>query len=133
MESWHMNRLAAFLLLPLLAPGQEPADTGLVFKATTSMVMVDVFVRDRAGKAVDNLKKEDFRILENGKPQEIAVCDFQRLTRDSAKPETPPPAPQSELPAARANAVRVESPGKVQYRDKRLLVMFFDFSSMQPQ
>ncbi|MCU1232806.1 MAG: hypothetical protein JWP63_773, partial [Candidatus Solibacter sp.] len=33
----------------------------------------------------------------------------------------------------RANAINVQTAGKVQYKDKRLLVLFFDFSSMQPQ
>ena len=35
--------------------------------------------------------------------------------------------------AARANAINVQTAGKVQYKDKRLLVLFFDFSSMQPR
>ena len=35
--------------------------------------------------------------------------------------------------AAQANVINVQAAGKVQYRDKRLLVLFFDFSSMQPQ
>src|SRR5205807_671284 len=32
-----------------------------------------------------------------------------------------------------ANAINVQTAGRVQYKDKRLLVLFFDFSSMQPQ
>src|SRR5947209_19308625 len=120
-------KLASLLLISLCAFGQDapPADTGLVFKTTTSMVVLDVYVRDRSGKPVETLKKEDFRILENGKPQEVVSADFQRLTREAIKSDAPPAAPQPAPPPARANAIRVEAAGKVQYRDKRLLVMFF--------
>ena len=127
-----MYRFGALVLLSLSLAAQEP-DTGITFSTTTKLVIVDVFVRNRAGKALDSLKKEDFTILENGKPQQISVFDFQRL--GSETPPSEAPAVQSPKPAApaRANAIRVDSPGKVQYQDKRLLVLFFDFSSMQPQ
>jgi Ca-activated chloride channel homolog len=35
------------------------------------MVQVDAVVRDRAGRMIDNLKVDDFRIYEDGVPQEI--------------------------------------------------------------
>jgi VWFA-related protein len=46
----------------------EPA----LFKARVNLVQVPVVVRDRAGKAVGNLKKEDFQLFDKGKPQYIA-------------------------------------------------------------
>src|SRR5579884_3264864 len=50
------------------------------FETTTDLVVVDVNVRDRDGRPVEGLKKEDFTIFEDGKPQQIAVFEFQRLT-----------------------------------------------------
>ena len=56
-----MYRLAATLLLTLCLAGQQPETA--TFKTTTRLVVVDVFVRARNGKALDNLKKEDFTLL----------------------------------------------------------------------
>jgi VWFA-related protein len=124
-----MHRLAALVLVTLPLAGQDQNAGLTTFKTTTKLVVVDAFVRNKAGNAVENLKKEDFTILENGKQQEIAIFDFQRITSEPAAAQ---PVPVASAPA-RANAINVDSVGKVKYRDKRLLVLFFDFSSMQAQ
>src|SRR5437870_2947252 len=60
------------------APTNKPQDSpSMVLKVTTHLVIVDAVVTDRSGNAVRDLKKEDFRIYENGKPQEIRVFSFQ--------------------------------------------------------
>jgi len=111
--------------LALIALAQQ---TGIVFRATTNLVIVDVFVRDRAGREITGLTKDDFTVLEDGKPQQIAVFEFQRL--EEGEPQ-PAPAPARPSPA-RAQTITVAAPGKIQYRDRRLLVLFFDHSSMTP-
>ena len=126
-----MYRLAFTIFLTLCLAGQQQEIT--TFKTTTKLVVVDVFVRGKNGKATENLKKEDFTVLENGKPQEIAVFEFQRIADDTAPPAAAAPAAPTPAMAPRANVINVQSAGKVQYKDKRLLVLFFDFSSMQPQ
>src|ERR1039457_1571320 len=50
----------------------------------------------------------------------------------TAQPAVLAPAPAPGM-AAQANVINVQTAGQVQYKDKRLLVLFFDFSSMQPQ
>ncbi|PWU12036.1 MAG: VWA domain-containing protein [Terriglobia bacterium] len=124
-----MRKLAPVLLISLSLTAQQ-ADSPATFKTTTNLVIVDVFVRGKGGKAVENLKKEDFTVLENGKPQQIGIFDFQRI--EAAAPAATV-QPRPTVTAARANAITADAPGKVKYRDKRLLVLFFDFSSMQPQ
>ena len=130
-----MYRLAATVFLTLCLAGQQQEIT--TFKTTTKLVVVDVFVRAKNGKTIDTLKKEDFTVLENGKPQEIAIFEFQRISDEKAEPAAleARPAVSVAAPAiaARANVINVQSAGRVQYKDKRLLVLFFDFSSMQPQ
>jgi len=130
-----MYRLAATVFLTLCLAGQQQEIT--TFKTTTKLVVVDVFVRAKNGKTIDTLKKEDFTVLENGKPQEIAIFEFQRISDEKAEPAAleARPAVSAAAPAiaARANVINVQSAGRVQYKDKRLLVLFFDFSSMQPQ
>ncbi len=123
-----MYRLAATVFLTLCLAGQQQEIT--TFKTTTKLVVVDVFVRAKNGKTIDTLKKEDFTVLENGKPQEIAIFEFQRISDEKAEPAALEARPAV---SARANVINVQSAGRVQYKDKRLLVLFFDFSSMQPQ
>jgi len=58
---------AVALALPL--PQASPAPT---FRARTRLVQVDVVVRDKNGPAL-GLNQDDFTLLDNGKPQKIAV------------------------------------------------------------
>ena len=124
-----MYRLAGILFVIFSLAGQQGQLT--TFKTTTKLVVVDVYVRDKAGKAIENLKKEDFTILENGKAQEVAVFEFQRIVDEAPAASAPAPAAAPAM-VTRANAINVQTAGRVQYKDKRLLVLFFDFSSMQP-
>lgn len=39
-------------------------------------MVVPVSVRDKEGNLVSNLKREEFRLLENGRPQEIRNVSF---------------------------------------------------------
>ena len=127
-----MKHLPALILVSFATAAQQQPDTGVKFTTTTKLVVVDVFVRGKSGSALDKLKKEDFTLLENGKKQEIAVFEFEKI---EALPQSSEPAAAPAQPAAapaRANAINVQSAGQPQYRNKRLLVFFFDFSSMQP-
>lgn len=118
--------LPALALAAVLAQQTEP-----VFRATTNLVIVNVFVRDRAGRDVTGLTKDDFTILEDGKPQNIAIFEFQRLEPAATPPSFAERAP-AQSPAGQAGTIRIATPGKVQYQDRRLLVLFFDHSSMSP-
>jgi len=51
-------------------PGQAP---GVTFKVQIDYVDVDVVVTDAQGRFVNNLKKEDFQVFEDGKPQTVAI------------------------------------------------------------
>lgn len=63
-------------------PAQAPAsgdiqevssrDTPTTFKVRVNLVLVRVVVRDSHGKVVPNLKKEDFQLYDNRKPQSIS-------------------------------------------------------------
>jgi hypothetical protein len=54
--------------------GSEPQEVGEsdVVRITTSLVKVPVSVRDRQGRYISDLKKEDFKVYENGVEQQIA-------------------------------------------------------------
>lgn len=52
---------------------QEPVLQGPTFKAQVEYVEVDAVVTDQQGNFVRNLKKEDFEVSEDGKPQSIST------------------------------------------------------------
>ena len=58
-----------------LDTGPEEVDEGDVVRINTTLVNVPVSVMDRQGRYVPNLRREDFRIFENGVEQEIASFD----------------------------------------------------------
>src|SRR5437016_6194757 len=53
-----------------------------VIKITSNLVSLDVIVKDKKGKAITDLKPEDFTVLENGMPQKLDFFD-STLTSDS--------------------------------------------------
>src|SRR5690348_16904379 len=112
------------------APKVLPADKPLV-SVGTNLVTLDVTVKDKSGKPIENLKQSDFQVTEDGKAQKLSVFEPQKLTLE---PEPPPQltlADQLKLPEIPKTTITVEAPGKVQYHDKRLMAFYFDFSTMQ--
>lgn len=78
-----LSRLAAALVAALAASAHFPAQRlaaqqDLVFQAETALMEVEVRVTDRRGRPVADLNKEDFELLENGKPQLISTFEFVR-------------------------------------------------------
>jgi VWFA-related protein len=52
--------------------GPEEVDAGDVIKVNTTLVTIPVSVMDRDGRYVPNLRKEDFRLWEDGVEQQVA-------------------------------------------------------------
>lgn len=133
-----MRKYVILALVALTAVAQQqPAlqttpKTSVTFKANSQLVIVDVTVKDpKSGAAIDTLTQNDFTVLEDGKPQKVAVFERQKLAMEPAPPpEAPTLESQNELPEDPKKQISFETAGKVQYHDKRLLVMFFDFSNM---
>jgi VWFA-related protein len=85
------NRHVCLILLAAGAlPGQSPSP---IFKTDAKLVQVDVVVRDKNGP-VSGLTKQDFTLLDNGKPQEIAVFSVKGRFN-------PRPRPSSRIPPFR--------------------------------
>ncbi len=131
------NRHFLFMVLALAAlaqqPPRPPPRPTVRFETAADLVVVDVTARDRAGRPIEGLKKEDFTVLEDGQPQSISIFEFQRLTLDPL-PVLPPPAPQapSTLPTRLDAAAQPPAAPPPRYHDRRLLILFFDFSAMAP-
>jgi VWFA-related protein len=125
-----MRRLSALALSICLLSAQQP-DSTPTFKASSNLVIVSAFVRDSKGAPVAGLKKEDFTVVENGKPQAIAVFEYQQLGNEPL-PEIAPALLTRPAPPQPAPAQQPEPPSPALYRDRRLLVLYFDFAGMQP-
>ena len=76
-------RMSSHLFLP----------NGIAVK--TTLVDVETVVRDENGRTLQGLKAEDFKILDNGKPQAVSAFSVQVLerTHSDLPPSTPPAAP----------------------------------------
>src|SRR5579863_8759853 len=126
------------------APAASDAKKDLVISTTTQLVVEDVLIKGKDGKPVLGLKPSDFTITEDGKPQKISVFEFQTLEEgpSNAPPaSTPPAADVAAAKPAEKSAVKPvttiqiapETPGNLKYRNRRLMVMFFDMTSMPIQ
>ncbi len=117
----------------LLSPasGQTPAQSsGTVIRVSTELVLTNVTVRDKDGKFVRGLKTEDFTVLEDNKPQQLVSFDLEDV--DAAQPIGPDQATVL-VPRSTAEAAASPSPAVTeQLKHHRLVVLFFDLSSMQP-
>ena len=89
---------AARLLSQAAQPEMTTADSPATFKSKVSLVLVPVVVRDAQGHAVGNLTKDDFRLLDKGKPQIISRFSVER-------PNVPSPVAMSGNDAATADPV----------------------------
>lgn len=108
------------------------------FEITTQLVVVNVSAKDKNGNPIEGLKASDFTVTEDGKPQQIKTFEYQRLEdtslpapapapRDAASPA---PAEASGVTPAVATQIAPAKSGEVKYKNRRLLLMFFDQAGM---
>lgn len=122
-----MRKLVAIALsAACLAPAQDVP----VFKASSNLVIVTVFVQDKKGASVAGLGKSDFTVLENGKPQQLSVFEYQNIESAAASATLTSDAPSSAVPTVVAAPAQPATPGSIRFRDRRLLILFFDWSSL---
>jgi VWFA-related protein len=71
----------AVLSVPLAARGlqERPTGQGFSFKTGVDLVNVTVTVTDATGRFVSGLRKEDFVLYEDGKPQLVSQFDADRV------------------------------------------------------
>src|SRR5580658_4497993 len=133
---------ATFALFALAAtgtpplPAQSPVQVsntpqgGFVLKANSDLVLTNVVARDtKTGELVKDLKQSDFKIYENGREQQISTFDFESV--DMATPLNEATVSGLAAGPTGSKAVVVAKPEEL--RNHRLIVMFFDLTSMQPE
>ena len=118
------------LLCPALPAQEQQEQTNYVFHAESDLVLVNVTVRDKNGKFVAGLKPSNFTILEDNKPQKIVSFDVENVDALSAV-DVAQAKPQAE-PTGQASAPASTADTASQFKDRRLIVLFFDLSAMEP-
>jgi len=90
-------RVLQFLRRPLVVTvaaaslwAQQPSIPSTTIRVSTHMVLVDVVVTDKQGKAVNGLRPEDFVVEENGKVQKISSLTTPTENAPVSAPQLPP-------------------------------------------
>lgn len=90
------------LQLAMPAGGQKPATQAKkepdVLRVTTRLVQVSVVAQDKKGEPVTNLTRDDFILLEKGKPQSISFFALEKDQPSATPPKKLPPNVFSNRP-----------------------------------
>jgi VWFA-related protein len=108
-------------------PTQAPQERGVpVIRSFSDLVLIDVQVTDKSGKPVKGLKPENFKLFEDNKEQKIASHDYYDI-------ETIETAGAQDQTPVMVSLGAVTSPEKVRemVRDRRMIVLFFDMTSLE--
>jgi VWFA-related protein len=118
------------------AKQQKPS---FLMRVQSEMVLVNVSVRDKKGNFVRGLKPSDFTVLEDGKAQKIVHFDVENV--DAVNPATieqtnllnSQPGANAAAPAAAVTPTQGTAETTDPLKDRRLIIFFFDLTSMQPE
>ena len=138
MKSWRQEIEAGFAALVLVFASAQPVvaqisdqpQGGFVLKLNSELVLTNIVARDaKTGEVVRGLKQSDFRIYENGKQQQVSTFDFESVEMAAPLSE----ATISGLAAGTSESKAAVAVRPEDLRNHRLIVMFFDLTSMQPE
>src|SRR3984893_4654230 len=76
--NWSVTFVLCLSIVPAQSQDKKEAKKSAdndVIKVTSNLVNLDVIVKDKKGKAITDLKPEDFTVFENGLPQKIEFFD----------------------------------------------------------
>ena len=110
-----MRRVITVLFLTFAIAGADPAPQALqpqpadtVIHITVNLVQVDAVVMDSKDKPVTDLRKEDFVILQDGKPQ--AITNFSFINTKEGVVRTAPVKPAAVAKGVKLPPPRRQSP-----------------------
>lgn len=144
------RRVSTFVLaagVALAVSSDQPAGAQQegrpTFRVGTTTVSVDVVVRDRSGNIVRGLTAADFTVLEDGRPQQIETFTFQEIVDQPRQPleatavlagvEERLKEEVQRVPGAAPATVEAQPVTAADLAGRRLVVLLFDISSMQPE
>jgi len=145
MRSLYFFIMAWLLAIPAVSQDvKQQAENKFSLKTTAQVVLVNVQVKDGKGNFIRELKQDDFTITEDGKVQKVVSMDIQNtdaLTQNGGELQALNllgdlnAATSTKIEQAAKDRAREPSPTqytKETFKDRRMIVMFFDLQSMQP-
>src|SRR5712664_4884164 len=109
------------------APNDSPEvstrDSAATFRVRVNLVLVRVVVRDGSGKVIANLKKEDFQLSDNRKPQVISTFSIETPESHKLASTTKPAEPSAEANPSGDSAAIAALP-------QRFVAVVFDDTDM---
>jgi VWFA-related protein len=112
------------------AQSKPPASS---IRVTSELVLANVVVRDKKGNLIRDLKKEDFTLFEDGKKQQISTFDFENVDQlETAGGAEKTVTGETAETAGPAGVLKKSDAPVMNARDRRVIVLFFDFSAMEP-
>jgi VWFA-related protein len=105
---------------------RQPAPS--ILRAQSELVRIDVEVTDRSGKPIKGLRQEQFTVTDDGKPQKISSFSYSDI--ESVATAGPDDAKPMVIPVDGGGASAAEAISD-QVRDRRMIVLFFDLTSME--
>src|SRR5271170_4791274 len=102
-------------------------------RVTSELVLANVVVRDKKGNLIRDLKKDDFTLFEDGKKQNISTFDFENVDQlEMAGAAENTVTGETADAAGPAGVLKKSDAPVLNARDWRVIVLFFDFSAMEP-
>ena len=108
---------------------QVPPSSQPLLRSSSDLVRIDVEVTDGSGKPVKGLKADQFTITDDGQGQKVSIFSYEDIEGVETASETD----------AKPIVIAVDSPSDAaaqtageQARDRRMLVLFFDLTSLGP-
>jgi VWFA-related protein len=127
-----VSAILCVAMLPLSALAQTQSGSGFSLKKNVEIVLVNVVVRDKQGNIVRGLKQDDFTVMEDGKQQTLASFDFEQTDTEALPPLENQPTIMGVMKSGPAKTAE-QPEEKFDFHGRRVMVLFFDLSSMQPE
>ena len=110
----------AYVSANTIALGQsqtKPTGQDEPVRLRTELVQVQVVVTDKQGRVIEDLKKDDFELLEQGRRQEVSFFSLERVGVQPTRPALAGEEPVATRPPTRVAEAATPS---------RSIVLFFD-------
>ena len=119
-------------LMPLSQTGslRDGAESVYRIQVYQDLVLVDVVVTDKKGNPIKNLTRSNFTIYEDNAPQKISTFDYEDLSTIFEQSNKASSHMQEALPVVNLSKSSLEQVPREQFRHRRLIILFFDLSSM---